>query len=145
MPASSIKTPRLPAYGELAYSANGSPIGAPTCARATVKRQRPQAVIEVELGDGIAVDAAALASLPEGKRIEAIEKLKDLQLQVRARPPSPVSPRAAESRGAEHPRSQRALPSPCSRGACPRLTRACCSGIRARVCAQVNTLMSQYV
>jgi hypothetical protein len=81
-PMSSLKTPRVAVLGEIAYSANGSPIGVPTVARATVKRNRPTAMIEVELEGGLAVDANAIASLPEDAREEALEKLRELQLQV---------------------------------------------------------------
>jgi len=72
--------------GEIAFSANGSPIGETTVARATVKRSRTQATIEVEIADGQAVDASALAALPDHVREEAIEKLRELQLQVRQPP-----------------------------------------------------------
>ncbi|KAG8458239.1 hypothetical protein KFE25_001531 [Diacronema lutheri] len=82
MPASSLKTPRPAVLGEIAFSANGSPIGETTVARATVKRSRTQATIEVEIADGQAVDASALAALPDHVREEAIEKLRELQLQV---------------------------------------------------------------
>mmetsp|Transcript_4256 Transcript_4256/g.10860 ORF Transcript_4256/g.10860 Transcript_4256/m.10860 type:complete len:316 (+) Transcript_4256:127-1074(+) len=82
MPASSMKTPRAPALGEIAYSVNGSPIGATTVAKATVKRARSAATIELELEGGVTLDASALATLSEEAREEALDKLRELQLQV---------------------------------------------------------------
>lgn len=78
-PSSAMRTPRP---GEMTYSANGSPIAAFTGARATVRRHRPEPVIEVELDSGAVLDAAGLATVGEEKRQEALEKLKTLQLEV---------------------------------------------------------------
>lgn len=85
-----MKTPRLPQVGELAYSANGSPIGALTAARATVKRHRPQATIELEIEEGLTLDATSLMTLPDEQKQVGIEKLRELQLQVRHHGHRPV-------------------------------------------------------